>query len=56
MISELLTLADHLELETPMPFERRLVHYFIDLDLKGNVVGISPACGKSWKGEAQVCC
>ncbi len=54
MISELLNLADHLELETPMPFERRLVHFFIDLDLKGNVVGISPACGKSQKGKERL--
>lgn len=47
MISELLDLADRLEIPTPRAFERMPVHYFIDLDAEGKLLGITPAYGRT---------
>ena len=46
MIGELLDLADRLEVQTPRPFEPMPVHYFIDLTAEGEILGITPACGR----------
>lgn len=53
MIHELLTLAARMGLTPPIPFERRLVHYIIDLDEEGNLAGISPTCGRTSDGVEQ---
>lgn len=50
MIHELLSLASRLGLNPPIPFEKRRVHYIIDLDNKGNLIGISPTCGATKEG------
>jgi CRISPR-associated protein Csd1 len=47
MIAELLDLADRLEIPTPRPFEPMPVHYFIDLDSAGRILGITPAYGRT---------
>ena len=41
MISDLLDLADRLRISTP--FERMPVHYVIDIDNEGKILGITPA-------------
>ncbi len=53
MIQELLDFADAEEMKTPAPFDRRSVHYFLDLDVEGNLIGISPACGRTENGREQ---
>ncbi len=45
MISELLDLADRLEVQTPRPFEPMPVHYFIDLTGDGEILAITPVYG-----------
>ena len=56
MITELLDLADRLEIPTPRPFERLPVHYFVDLDGDGKLLGITPAYGstKDKSGEPEL--
>jgi len=54
MIYELLTLAGRMGLNPPIPFERRMVHYIIDLDAEGNLVGISPTCGRTSDGGERI--
>lgn len=47
MITELLDLADRLEIPTPRAFEPMPVQYFIDLDGDGKLLGITPAYGST---------
>ena len=54
MIQALLDLADALLLTTPAPFGKRPIHYFLDLDLDGNLIGISPTCRNTEKGEERL--
>ncbi|MBU0679136.1 MAG: type I-C CRISPR-associated protein Cas8c/Csd1 [Verrucomicrobia bacterium] len=54
MINELLNLADRLDLKTPRVFEPKPVHYFIELDGAGNLLGFSPAYGRTKKGEVDL--
>jgi len=54
MIQALLDLADALLLKTPAPFGKRPIHYFLDLDLNGNLIGISPTCRTTEKGEERM--
>jgi CRISPR-associated protein Csd1 len=54
MIQALLDFADAVSLATPAAFERRPVHYFLELDLRGNLIGISPTCRTTEKGEARL--
>ncbi|GEM_PF-962783 len=56
MISELLDLADRLEIPTPRAFEPMPVQYFIDLDSEGQILGITPAYGstKDKTGEPEL--
>jgi CRISPR-associated protein Cas8c/Csd1 subtype I-C len=54
MIQALLDLADALLLKTPSPFGKRPIHYFLDLDLDGNLIGISPTCRITEKGEERL--
>ena len=42
---ELLDLANRLEIPTPRPLEPTLVHYFVDLSDRGEILGITPAYG-----------
>ena len=50
MITELLDLADRIEIETPRPCEAMPVHYFIDLTGEGEILGITPVYGRT-KGK-----
>ena len=56
MIADLLDLADRLEIPTPRAFERMPVHYFIDLSVEGEILGITPAYGstKDKTGEPEL--
>ncbi|MBU6410594.1 MAG: hypothetical protein KGR98_09415 [Verrucomicrobia bacterium] len=56
MISELLDLADRLEIPTPRAFDPMPVQYFIDLDGDGQILGITPAYGgtKEESGEPEL--
>jgi len=56
MISELLDLADRLEIPTPRPFEKLRVHFLIDLAADGSLLGITPAYGstKEKSGEPEL--
>jgi len=47
MIAELLDLANRLGIPAPRAFEPMPVHYFIELDGEGKVLGITPVCGKT---------
>ena len=52
MIAELIGVADNWSdgpLTGQEPYRRRLVHWFIDLDIKGNVLGFSPTTGEDNK-------
>ena len=49
MIEELLDLADRLDIPTPRAIEPMPVHYVIDLSLKGEILGITPAYGSDGK-------
>ncbi len=55
MITELLDLADRLDIPTPRAFEPMPVHYFIDLSGEGEVLGITPVYGATREktGEAE---
>lgn len=56
MIAELLSLARRLDIPTPRPFEKLPVHFFIDLDGEGELLGITPAYGstKEKSGEPEL--
>jgi CRISPR-associated protein Cas8c/Csd1 subtype I-C len=56
MIAELLDLAARLDIPTPCPFEKLRVHYLVDLDADGNLLGITPAYGstKEKSGEPEI--
>ncbi|MBK7998119.1 MAG: hypothetical protein IPK15_05155 [Verrucomicrobia bacterium] len=56
MISELLDLADRLGIPPPRPFEKLRVHFLIDLDANGNLLGVAPAYGstKEKSGEPEL--
>src|ERR1035438_3797744 len=47
MITELLDLADRLDIPTPRAFEPMPVHYFIDLSEEGEILSITPAYGST---------
>jgi CRISPR-associated protein Csd1 len=53
MISELLDLARRLEIPTPRPFRKLPVHYFIELDGAGNLLGFTPAFGSTKEKTAE---
>lgn len=56
MISELLNLADRLSFPSPKAFDQLPVHYLIDLDIEGQLLGITPAYGSTpqKKGEPKL--
>ena len=56
MIAELIDLAGRLDIPTPSPFEKLRVHFLIDLDADGNLLGITPAFGstKAKSGEPEL--
>jgi len=56
MITELLDLADRLDIPTPRAFEPMPVHYFIDLSGEGEILGITPVYGATREktGEAEL--
>jgi len=53
MISELLDLADRLEIPTPRAFEPMPVQYFIDLDSDGRILGMTPAYGSTKENNGE---
>jgi CRISPR-associated protein Csd1 len=54
MIQELLDFADAESMKTPAPLDRRRVQYFLDLDLEGNLIGVSPTCGRVENGREEL--
>lgn len=53
MISELLDLASRLGIPTPRAFEPMPVHYVIDLNNEGKILGITPTCGNTKEGSGE---
>ncbi|MCL5282712.1 MAG: type I-C CRISPR-associated protein Cas8c/Csd1 [Planctomycetes bacterium] len=51
MIRELLQLGDRLGLSGHEPFGMRRVHWFVDLDQAGNLVGVSPTVATAKRGK-----
>lgn len=53
MITELLDLADRLDIPTPRSFEPMQVHYVIDLSKQGEILDIGPAYGSYKNNDKQ---
>jgi CRISPR-associated protein Csd1 len=56
MITELLQLYERIkyDIRVDEPFVKRRIHWIIDLDAKGNVIGVSPAVSRNSDGKGKI--